>query len=42
MAEHVDENAWREKEHMATVPMVLNTQPGKEPCNDIFINELLL
>ena len=42
MAEYVYENAWQEKEHIASEPMVLTTQPGKEPCNDIFINELLL
>jgi hypothetical protein len=42
MAEHVDEDAWREKEHMAVQPMVSTSQPGKEHCNDICINELLL
>jgi hypothetical protein len=41
MEEHVDENARREQENMASESMVLTSQPRKQHCNDIFINELL-
>ena len=42
MTKHVDEDAQQEEEHMVGEPMVLFNWPGKEHCNDIFINKLLL
>jgi hypothetical protein len=42
MEKHVYENAWLEQEHMVVEPVVLTSQPSKEHCNDICINELLL
>ena len=41
MVEHVDESAWKEREHMAAERVVCTGHPGKEHCNDIFLNELL-
>ena len=42
MENNLDEYAWRDKEHMETKPMVSNSQLGKQHCNYLYINELLL
>jgi hypothetical protein len=42
MVEHVNKNAWRDQEHITVEPMFLTSQPGKQHCKDIYINELLL